>query len=91
MRQAFGDLADRGLLIKQRGRATRVASESITQSLGRFYAFTQEMERLGREHSTVVVRVGLTSPSPSVSAALALAAGEPTAQIASCGSSAPSR
>ncbi len=81
VRQALGDLADHGLLIKQRGRATRVASESIAQPLGRFYAFTQEMERLGCDHSSLLVRVGLASPSSTVSAALVLAAGEAVAQI----------
>lgn len=81
LRQALGTLADQGLLIRQRGKATRIAVEPIAQSLGRFYAFAHEMERLGREHSSRLLEVGLTAPSAVAKAAFGLVAGEPVAQV----------
>jgi GntR family transcriptional regulator len=80
VRQALGALAEQGLLIRQRGRATRIAVAPIAQSLGRFYAFAYEMERLGRDHSTRVERVGLVRPSAAAREILGLAGDTPVAQ-----------
>ena len=81
LRQALGALADQGLLIRQRGRATRIAPEPIAQPLGRFYAFANEMERRGLAHSSQVLNVGLVKPTAMIRTTLDLAAGEPIAQI----------
>jgi len=59
VRQAIGELVAQGLLVRQRGRATRVAMLPVEQSLGRFYAFAYEMDRLGLEHTSRIERVGL--------------------------------
>lgn len=80
VRQALAALTDQGLLIRQRGRATRIAVEPIAQPLGRFYAFAYEMERLGRDHSTRVERVGLVRPSVAAREAFALDGDAPVAQ-----------
>jgi GntR family transcriptional regulator len=72
VRQALAALTEQGLLIRQRGRATKIAVEPIAQSLGRFYAFAYEMERLGRDHSTKVERVGLVRPSATAREAFAI-------------------
>lgn len=80
VRQALGALTDQGLLIRQRGRATRIAIEPVAQSLGRFYAFASEMERLGRDHSTRVERVGMVRPSAAAREAFGLTSDEPAAQ-----------
>lgn len=81
VRQALGSLAEQGLLIRQRGRATRIAVEPIVQSLGRFYAFAYEMDRLGRDHSSQIVDVGLVRPVPVARQAFDLRDGEEVAQI----------
>lgn len=81
LRQALGALADQGLLIRQRGRATRIAQEPIAQPLGRFYAFADEMDRRGLAHSSRVLDVGLVKPTTLIRKTLDLAAGEPIAQI----------
>jgi GntR family transcriptional regulator len=81
VRQALGSLAEQGLLIRQRGRATRIAVEPIVQSLGRFYAFAYEMERLGREHSSRIVEVGLARPGPIARQTFGLHDGDEVAQI----------
>src|SRR4051812_26300422 len=80
VRQALGALSEQGLLIRQRGRATRIAVEPIAQSLGRFYAFASEMERLGRDHSSRVEHVGLARPSAAMREAFALAGDSTVAQ-----------
>jgi GntR family transcriptional regulator len=80
VRQALGALTERGLLIRQRGRATRIAIEPIVQSLGRFYSFAYEMDRLGRDHSTRVERVGLVRPSPAAREIFGLTGNAPVAQ-----------
>jgi GntR family transcriptional regulator len=72
VRQALAALTEQGLLIRQRGRATRIAIEPIAQSLGRFYAFAYEMERLGRDHSSRIEQVGLIRPSAVAREAFAL-------------------
>jgi GntR family transcriptional regulator len=80
VRQALGALTDQGLIIRQRGRATRIAIEPIRQSLGRFYSFAYEMERLGRDHSTRIERAGLVRPSAAAREIFALAGNATVAQ-----------
>lgn len=81
LRQALGALADQGLLIRQRGRATRIAPEPIAQALGRFYAFANEMDRRGLAHSSRVLSVGFAKPTALIRQSLALETGELVAQI----------
>lgn len=83
VRQALADLAARGLLVRQRGRATRVAEVPIEQSLGggHFYAFTSEMARRGLPHRSEVLEVGLARPTREARVTLGLAAGRPAARI----------
>jgi GntR family transcriptional regulator len=81
VRQAVGELVAQGLLVRQRGRATRVAMLPVEQSLGRFYAFAYEMDRLGLEHTSRVERVGLVPAPPPVQAAFGLPPRERVAAI----------
>lgn len=81
VREALRDLAEQGLLIRRHGRRTQVAAEPVAQPLGGFYAFVSEMDRLGREHQSRVLRAGLVRPSARVRATLGLGDGETAAQI----------
>jgi GntR family transcriptional regulator len=81
LRQALGALAEQGLLIRQRGRATRIAPEPIAQPLGQFYAFANEMDRRGLAHTSRVLSVGLAKPTALIRKTLELATGEQVAQI----------
>ena len=81
VRQALRDLAERGLVSRQRGKATRVAPRPIERTIGRFYTFAAEMEALGRAHQSRVVQVGLAPPTVAMRAALGLAEGEQIARI----------
>jgi GntR family transcriptional regulator len=54
----------------------------VEQSLGRFYAFAHEMDRLGRAHLSRVLAVGLAPAPAAARAALGLGAREPAARIA---------
>ena len=81
VRQALRDLSERGLVLRQRGKATRVALRPIERTIGRFYTFAAEMEQLGRAHRSRVVQVGLAPPTAAMRAALALEEGERVARI----------
>jgi GntR family transcriptional regulator len=81
VRQALRDLAERGLVLRQRGKATRVAPPTIERTIGRFYTFAAEMEQLGRAHLSRVVQVGLAPPTMAMRAALGLDAGAQVARI----------
>src|SRR5829696_7494430 len=47
VRQALGRLADRGLLVRERGRGTFVSEPKLIQSLSRLNGFYQQMVSLG--------------------------------------------
>ena len=81
VRQALGDLAAQGLIVRRHGRATRVAAPPLEQALGpgRFYAFASEMARRGLPHQSRVLEVGLVTASHAARAALGI---EPGGQVA---------
>jgi len=81
VRQALRDLAERGLVVRQRGKSTRVAPQPIERTVGRFYSFAAEMEQFGRAHLSRVVQVGLAPPTLAMRAALGLDEGEQVARI----------
>jgi GntR family transcriptional regulator len=81
VRQALRDLAERGLVLRQRGKSTRVAPQPIERTIGRFYTFAAEMEQLGRTHISRVLQVGLAPPTMAMRAALGLGEGEQVARI----------
>ncbi len=81
VRQALRDLAERGLVLRQRGKSTRVAPRPIERTSGRFYTFAAEMEQLGRAHLSRVVQVGLAPPTTAMRTALGLDEDEQVARI----------
>lgn len=81
VRQALGTLAEQGLLIRQRGRPTRIAYEPFVQPLGRFYSFAYEVERQGQVHSSRVLERGLTRPTALLREAFGMGNGEQVAQL----------
>ena len=63
IRHALGVLASEGLLVRERGRGTRVlagGSTVIERTLGSFYAFAWEADARGVEHHSVVLELSNT-------------------------------
>src|SRR3954452_3331714 len=81
VRQALGELAAQGLIVRQQGRATRVANPPLELALGagRFYAFASEMTRRGLAHRSQVLEVGLSKPPPAARSALRAGANDDVA------------
>ncbi len=57
-RQALQHLAARGILVTRTGQGTFVSQPAIEQKLATLTGFTEEMERLGRRPSSIVVASG---------------------------------
>lgn len=57
-RQALRHLAARGILVARTGQGTFVGERVIQQKLSTLTGFTEEMERQGREASSIVVAAG---------------------------------
>lgn len=77
IRHALGVLAAEGLLLRERGRGTRVLAGSgsvIERSLGSFYAFAWEARERGVEHHSVVLELSNTEASLQLARRLALGA-----------------
>ena len=77
IRHALGVLASEGLLLRERGRGTRVLASTgsvIERTLGSFYAFAWEARERGVEHASVVLELTNTEASAQLARRLALGA-----------------
>lgn len=75
VRHALGVLAGEGLVLRERGRGTRVLASTgtvIERSLGSFYAFAWEAEARGVEHHSVVLELNNLEASADLARRLAL-------------------
>jgi GntR family transcriptional regulator len=83
VRQALGELAAQGLIVRQQGRVTRVADPPLELALGpgRFYAFASEMTRRGLVHRSQVLEIGLGKPPAAAQSALGIGANDEVARI----------
>lgn len=77
VRQALGDLVQRGLLTRVQGRGTFVAEPRLQQPLMRLTGFTQDMRAWGKSPSSQVLQVGLAAAEPETALALGVPPGSP--------------
>ncbi|MFC7754412.1 GntR family transcriptional regulator [Tsukamurella soli] len=75
VREALGQMVSDGHLVRIRGKGTFVAERHARSRL-HLASFHEDMRRLGRNPTTVVLQTELRVPTPSTTAALALRANE---------------
>ena len=76
VRQALATLEREGLIVRDRGRGTRVASAPYIENLPGLRSFSEEMRHIGRIPDARVLAVSQVLPPPEVVAALGLDDGD---------------
>lgn len=82
VRQATGLLLDEGLLRREQGRGTFVASAQPETTFFTLTSFDEDMRRQNRQSSTQLLTLEVVPATANVAANLALNAGEPIIHIA---------
>ncbi|WP_376845843.1 GntR family transcriptional regulator [Camelliibacillus cellulosilyticus] len=67
IRQALIELEKEGYIYKEHGKGSFVAPQTYTQSLLRFYSFSEEMKKMGKTPTTQVISFKIVSASAKVS------------------------
>jgi GntR family transcriptional regulator len=81
VRQALGRLADRGLLVRERGRGTFVAAPKLVHSLSHLSGFYEQVRRQGLAPTSRLLRGEQVLASVAVAQVLAVRLGEPLYQV----------
>ncbi len=81
VRQALGRLADRGLLVRERGRGTFVSAPKLIQSLSHLRGFYEQMLHQGILPTSRLLRSEQVLASAAVAQVLGLRLGEPLFQV----------
>jgi len=66
VRQVLDMLVNDGLIYRQRGKGSFVASPTLEQSMARIVSFTEDMQQRGLQPGTKVLRAGLISATEDV-------------------------
>lgn len=72
VRQAMQEMEQEGYIYRSHGKGTFVAPQKVNQDLLRFYSFTEEMKKLGKEPSSKVLKFEVTDSDKKVSRKLAV-------------------
>lgn len=81
LRQAVDELEHEGWLVRRQGRGTFVAQPKFEQPLDQLRGFTENMQSLGVQPSSVMIEARLEPAEPDVARALGLQVGEAVAAI----------
>ena len=76
VRQSITNLVNEGLLYREKGRGTFVASPKVEQPLNGLTSFTEDMKARGLTPSNKVIRFEKTQPEPDIAEELQLAPDE---------------
>ena len=76
VRQAITNLVNDGLLYREKGRGTFVASPKVEQPLNGLTSFTEDMMARGMVPSSKMINFEILEPESDISAALQLAQGD---------------
>lgn len=76
VRQSITNLVNEGLLHREKGRGTFVASPKVEQPLNGLTSFTEDMKARGMAPSNKVIHFGKGLPEPDIAGELHLVAGE---------------
>jgi GntR family transcriptional regulator len=76
VRQALATLEREGLIVRERGRGTRVASAPYIENLPGLRSFSEEMRHIGRVPDARVLEISQGPPPPEVLAALGMDDGD---------------
>lgn len=76
VRQALGDLVNRGRLTRIQGKGTFVAQPRIQQGLTHLTGFTQDMQHRGQKPSARILQFEVVSALPQVAKHLKISSGE---------------
>jgi GntR family transcriptional regulator len=76
VRQSITNLVNEGLLYREKGRGTFVASPKVEQPLNGLTSFTEDMKARGLTPSNKVIRFEKAQPEPDIAQELQLAAGD---------------
>jgi GntR family transcriptional regulator len=73
IRQALGDLASEGMVVRRQGLGTFATEALPARTTNKLMSFTEEMKRRGHEVQTRVIKASVDHPPPAASEALQVA------------------
>ena len=81
IRQAMIELENEGYIYKEHGKGSFVAPQTYTQSLVKFYSFSEEMKRIGKTPSSKILSFLIQQASPRVARHLNIEEGQDVYKI----------
>ncbi len=67
VRQAMQEMEQEGYIYRSHGKGTFVAPQKVNQELLKFYSFTEEMKKLGKDPSSIVINFELIECEKKIS------------------------